>query len=56
MALATEFQNAYDELLSAWLAHENLRHGGSLGQLSASRAHLDALRYEVALMASTLAA
>ncbi len=53
MALAAEFQNAYDEFLAAWLRHEDLRHGASIAELSASRTRLDSLRYEVALMAKT---
>ena len=53
MALAAEFTNAYDEFVAAWLHHEDLRHGASIAELSASRARLDGLRYEVALMAKT---
>ncbi len=51
MALTTEFQTAYDRLLSAWLEHEDLRHGGSIADLSASRARLDGMRYEIATLA-----
>ncbi len=51
MALNREFENAYDEFVTAWLFHEDLRHGGSIAELSASRSRLDGLRYEVALMA-----
>ena len=53
MALATDFQHTYDQFVSAWIKHENLRHGGSIAELSASRARLDSLRYQVAVMAKT---
>ena len=56
MALSTEFQKAYDTLLSAWLEHEALRNSGSFADRAASRVRLDELRHSVAAMAGTLAA
>ena len=50
MALTNDFNSAYDRLMAAWLEHEDLRHGGSIHALSASRAKLDALRYEMAVV------
>lgn len=55
MALSTEFQKAYDSLLSAWLDHEALKTSGSLAARTASRVRLDDLRHTVAAMAGTLA-
>ncbi len=54
MALTTEFQTAYDRFLSAWLEHEDLRHGGSIADLVASRIRLDGMRYEMAVLAKQI--
>ena len=55
MSLPSDFEHSYDRLMSAWLAHEHLRHGGSIADLSASRAHLDGLRYEMAALRNRIA-
>ena len=55
MALSTEFQQAYDELLAAWLHHEDLRHRGSIADLVLSRVQLDDLRYRMIGLAQSQA-
>lgn len=55
MALNTDFQTAFDRLVTAWIGHEELRSHGSVAQLMESRSALDELRYEASSLANRLA-
>ena len=50
MARQTTFDRTYDDLVRAWMQHEDRRGSGDLEALYESRRRLDEVRYQMALI------